>query len=99
MTTTWAMEEFAGAELGVFHRRRMASRLQPGEENVPKAPSTVRELIRQIAMLGGVLGRKGDGESGVKILSPGFQRVQDFVQGVEHMRMIRTILFNCTLCP
>jgi hypothetical protein len=33
---------------------------------IPKKPPTTRELVRQIAMLGGFLGRKGDGEPGVK---------------------------------
>ena len=53
---------------------------------IPTAPPTMRQVIRQIAMLGGFLGRKGDGEPGVKTLWLGFQRVRDFVQGVEHMR-------------
>lgn len=55
---------------------------------VPARPPTLRELIRQIAMLGGFLGRKCDGEPGVKTLWLGFQRVRDFVEGVEHMRAI-----------
>ena len=55
---------------------------------VPKTTPTLRELIRQIAMLGGFLGRKSDGEPGVKTLWQGIQRLRDFVQGVEHMRAI-----------
>lgn len=35
---------------------------------VPATPPTIREVIRQIAMLGGFLGRKGDGEPGAKTL-------------------------------
>ena len=53
---------------------------------IPKTPPTIRDVIRQIAMLGGFLGRKNDGEPGVKTLWLGFQRLRDFVQGVEHMR-------------
>ena len=52
---------------------------------VPKTPPTLREVIRKIAMLGGFLGRKSDGEPGVKTLWLGFQRIRDFVEGVEHM--------------
>ena len=55
---------------------------------VPKTTPTLREVIRQIAMLGGFLGRKSDGEPGVKTLWQGIQRLRDFVQGVEHMRAI-----------
>ncbi len=55
---------------------------------IPKATPTIREVIRQIAMLGAFLGRKSDGEPGVKTLWLGFQRVRNFVQGVEHMRTI-----------
>ena len=58
------------------------------KKSVPTTPPTVREVIRQIAMLGGFLGRKGDGEPGVKTLWQGLQRLRDFVQGVEHMRDI-----------
>ena len=58
---------------------------------VPKTPPTIREVIRRIAMLGGFLGRKGDGEPGVKTLWLGFQRIRDFVEGVEHMRSINAI--------
>jgi hypothetical protein len=58
---------------------------------VPKATPTLREVIRQIAMLGGFLGRKGDGEPGVKTLWLGFQRIRDFVQGVEHMRALHAM--------
>lgn len=55
---------------------------------IPKIPPTTRELIRQIATLGGFLGRKCDGEPGVKTLWLGMQRLRDFVEGMEHMRAI-----------
>ena len=37
---------------------------------IPKSPPTLREVIRQIAMLGGFLGRKGDGEPPLAGLGP-----------------------------
>jgi hypothetical protein len=58
---------------------------------IPTTPPTIREVIRQIAMLGGFLGRKSDGEPGVKTLWLGFQRLRDFVEGVEHMRRIHAL--------
>jgi len=55
---------------------------------IPKKAPAVREVVRQIAMLGGFLGRKGDGEPGVKTLWLGMQRLRDFVEGMEHMQAI-----------
>lgn len=55
---------------------------------IPLTAPTIREVIRQIAVLGGFLGRKGDGEPGVKTLWLGLQRLRDFVVGVEYMRGI-----------
>jgi hypothetical protein len=61
----------------------------------PAEPPTLREVIRQIAMLGGFLGRKSDGEPGVKALWLGFARVRDFVEGVEHMRQLQNSGQSC----
>ena len=47
---------------------------------------TLREGIRLIASLGGFLGRKGDGEPGVKTLWRGWQRLQDMLIGWQLMR-------------
>ena len=55
----------------------------------PSTPPSIRDVIRQIAMLGGFLGRKSDGEPGVKTLWLGFARVRDFVEGVEHIRQLQ----------
>ena len=61
----------------------------------PTEPPTIRDVIRQIAMLGGFLGRKSDGEPGVKTLWLGFARVRDFVEGVEHMRQLQDSGQSC----
>lgn len=58
---------------------------------IPKTPPTLRQAIRQIAMLGGFLGRKGDGEPGVKTLWQGLARVRDFVQGLEFIRTVHAL--------
>jgi hypothetical protein len=44
---------------------------------------TVREFVRGVAKLGGFLGRKGDGEPGVRTLWRGYQRLQDLLQGFQ----------------
>ena len=56
----------------------------------PPKPPTLREAVRQIAMLGGFLGRKCDSEPGVKTIWLGFQRIMGFVQGIEFMRTFQT---------
>lgn len=56
----------------------------------PPYPPTLREIIRQIASLGGFRGRKCDGEPGVKTFWLGFARLRDFVRGIEFLRSIYT---------
>lgn len=43
----------------------------------PKTPPSLREAVRMVARLGGFLGRKGDGEPGVKTLWRGLMRLED----------------------
>jgi hypothetical protein len=43
------------------------------------SPPTRREAVWAIAKLGGFIGRKGDGEPGVKVLWRGWIRLQDIV--------------------
>ena len=48
----------------------------------PDKPPTLRAALRMIARLGGFLGRKGDGEPGVKSLWIGLQRVASCAEGL-----------------
>lgn len=52
----------------------------------PPEPPRLNDVVRLVAMLGGFLARKGDGEPGVKTIWIGLQRVMDFVAGVRFMR-------------
>jgi hypothetical protein len=45
--------------------------------------TTVRDFVRVVAGLGGFLGRKGDGNPGVKTLWRGYQRLQDLLLGYQ----------------
>ena len=77
------------SKCGRFYRfLRWPARYILAKKPIPKTSPILRDLIRQIAMLGGFLGRKGDGEPGAKNLWLGFQHVSDFVEGVEPMRAI-----------
>lgn len=61
---------------------------------LPKEPPTVREAVRRVAMLGGFLGRKGDGEPGVQALWTGFRRLMDFTLAIERLRASPELLGN-----
>jgi hypothetical protein len=52
----------------------------------PPTPPDVRTAVRWVAMLGGFLGRKRDGEPGVKTLWRGLRRLQDLVEMWRIMR-------------
>jgi hypothetical protein len=52
----------------------------------PKTPPPLNKVVRLIAMLGGFLARKGDGEPGVKTLWQGLQRITDFAAGIRFAR-------------
>jgi hypothetical protein len=60
-------------ECKVLHR--MA---HPGKR-LPPRPMNLQDAVRQIARLGGFLGRRSDGDPGVKVLWRGLRRLADFV--------------------
>jgi hypothetical protein len=49
---------------------------------LPAQPPTLREAVWMIAGLGGFLGRKSDGEPGVKTIWRGYRRLMDCVLGI-----------------
>ena len=52
----------------------------------PPASPKLKEVMRLIAMLGGFIGRKGDGEPGVKTLWQGMHDLRLAVQAAEILR-------------
>lgn len=56
------------------------------QKPLPAAPPSLNDVVRRVAMLGGFLARKHDGEPGVKTIWIGLQRVTDFAAGVRFMR-------------
>jgi hypothetical protein len=54
-------------------------------------PPKLNEVVRLVAMLGGFLARKGDGEPGVKTIWLGLQRVMDFAAGLSYAREIQAV--------
>jgi len=51
--------------------------------NHKSGPFTVKDYVRGVARLGGFLGRKSDGNPGVKTLWRGYQRLQDLLLGYQ----------------
>jgi hypothetical protein len=68
-----ASEAATSAEIGVVCRHL----------GLEAADLTVRQFVHGVAKLGGFLGRKHDGEPGVRSLWRGYQRLQDMVVGYE----------------
>ncbi len=55
---------------------------------IPQEPPRLNDVMRLIARLGGFLGRKGDGEPGLKTIWLGMQRIMDFAAGVKYAREV-----------
>ncbi|EGV33846.1 transposase IS4 family protein, partial [Thiorhodococcus drewsii AZ1] len=53
---------------------------------VPKQSPRLNEVLRLIARQGGFLGRKGDGEPGVKSIWLGLQRIRDVAAGIKYAK-------------
>ena len=49
----------------------------------------LNEVTRLVARLGGFLARTGDGETGVKTIWLGMQRILDFAAGVRFSRKLQ----------
>jgi hypothetical protein len=52
----------------------------------PADPPTLNQVLRLVAMLGGFMAHKGDGEPGVKTIWIGLQRVMGCVAGLQFIR-------------
>jgi hypothetical protein len=58
---------------------------------LPSRPPTLHEAVRLLAKLGGFLGRKHDGEPGVKVLWRGLQKLNEGLLFVEYFQLIQSI--------
>lgn len=83
---TTVLEEDEWQALFVVGSRRP----KPLPEKVP----TLGEAVRMIAMLGGFLGRKGDGEPGIQSIWTGFRRLMDFTLALQRLRLSPSLVGN-----
>jgi len=70
----------------VFDELEWKSSYLLGKQQLPKGMPSLNDIIRNLARLGGFLGRKSDGEPGSKSIWIGFQRIQDCVYGIQISR-------------
>ena len=73
------------AEL-LFERDEWQAAFILNKRRPPKTPPPLNEVVRLVARLGGFLGRKGDGEPGVKSIWIGLQRVMEYAAGRQFER-------------
>ncbi len=70
----------------VFDQQEWHAAYIVARKPIPKEPPPLNTVIRLIASFGGFLGRKCDGEPGVKSLWTGLQRVMDFAIAISSER-------------
>ncbi|SEI28572.1 Transposase Tn5 dimerisation domain-containing protein, partial [Paraburkholderia hospita] len=70
----------------LFERDEWRAAYILNKKKPPRTPPRMNEAVRLVAMLGGFLARKGDGEPGVKTIWQGLQRVMDFAAGLRYAR-------------
>ena len=71
---------------GVFEAEEWQAAYLLAKKPVPMHPPPLYDVVRLIARHGGFIGRKNDGEPGLKSLWIGLQRVRDVVIGMKHVR-------------
>lgn len=70
----------------LFAREEWEAAYLLAKQPVPTQPPRLNAVLRLIARQGGFLGRKGDGEPGVKTIWLGLQRVRDVAMGIQYVR-------------
>jgi hypothetical protein len=73
----------------MFDRDEWEAAFILNKKRPPKRPPKLQEVVRLVAMQGGFLGRKCDGEPGVKTIWLGLQRVAACVEGLRFARKHR----------
>ena len=67
----------------VFEREEWVAAYVLNKMKPPESTPTINEVVRLIAKLGGFLGRKSDGEPGVKTLWRGLEQIATFSAGMQ----------------
>jgi len=75
----------------LFERDEWQAAYILNRKKVPKTPPRLNEVVRLVAMLGGFLARRGDGET----IWLGLQRVMDFAAGIRFAREAHALRVVC----
>jgi len=70
----------------IFDPLEWKSAYRLNEQPLPSETPSLNDVLRQIAQLGGFLGRKGDGNPGAKSIWIGLGRIQDCLYGIQLAR-------------
>ena len=62
--------------------------LMKDKKKPPSQPPTLYEITRKLAMLGGFIGRKGDGEPGIKSIWQGYQKLMKYIEAIQVVKSI-----------
>jgi hypothetical protein len=81
----WAPRQIGWCAPRITARCRRAADIL-AKKPLPQQPPRLNKVLRLTARLGGFLGRKGDGEPGVKTIWLGLQPVMDFAAGLKFAR-------------
>jgi hypothetical protein len=76
----------------VFDELEWKSSYLLGKKQLPRGVPSLNDVIRNLATLGGFLGRKSDGNPGSKSIWIGFQRIQDCVYGIQISRELGRLI-------
>lgn len=57
--------------------------LMRDKKKPPNKPPSLYEVTRKLAMLGGFIGRKGDGEPGIKSVWQGYQKLMKYIEAIQ----------------
>lgn len=74
----------------LFHRDEWHAAYILNEKHPPSSLPSANEVLRLIAQIGGFIGRKGDGEPGVKTIWKGLQQMSIFIAGMQYMRKMQS---------
>ena len=70
----------------VFEPEEIIAAYAINKRSVPEGPASLGEVMRLVAMAGGFLGRKSDGDPGSRTIWCGIEKVMSFADGVRWSR-------------
>ena len=70
----------------VFETEEIIAAYAINKRSVPEGPASLGEVMRLVAMAGGFLGRKSDGDPGSRTIWRGIEKVMSFADGVRWSR-------------